>query len=104
MPNDFSDTIHTAEREFKAWVNDTLEPALEAEWKVIKPDVMTLERTTLDIIWQAGFTYVTSGGNGFAAALAAVKAALPVEEKAAEHILATALAGAIANIQAKQAA
>lgn len=97
-------TIDQAVQKVEAWVHDTLEPALEKEWAIVKPEVMALGATALSVIWQAGITYVTSGGNGFSTALAAVKAALPAEEQAAEHILATALSGAIANLTAKQAA
>ena len=97
-------TIDQLVNKTEAWVHDTLEPALEKEWAIIKPDVVALGMTTLSVVWQAASTYVASGGNGFSTALAAVKAAMPAEEAAAEHILATALSGAIANLLGKQAA
>lgn len=97
-------TFEQGVRKVESWVHDTLEPALEKEWQLIKPQVTQLGMTTLSIIWQAALAYVTSGGNGYTTALAVVKAAIPSEEQAAEHILASALSGAIANLQAKQAA
>ncbi len=97
-------TIDQAVHKVENWIHDTLEPALEKEWQAIKPEVVALGMTTLSVIWQAASTYVLSGGNGYSAALAAVKAAIPAEEAAAEHILASALSGAIANLLGKQAA
>lgn len=96
-------TIQQAVHKVEAWVTDTLEPALEAEWQAIKPQVVALGETVLSQVWQAALIYVTSGGN-YAAALASITAQLPADGVVAEHIVATALSGAIANLQAKQAA
>jgi len=105
MPNDFSDTIHNAEHavvDFLKAEKVALEQALDKEWAIIKPDVIALGKTVLSQVWQGAVTYVTSGGNvGFA--IAAITAQLPADLADAEHIVAAAFAGAVANLQAKAA-
>lgn len=103
MPNDVSDAIHNAEHAVEGFLKNTVEPALEAEWQAIKPQVIALGETVLSQVWQAALLYVTSGGNA-AAAIASVTVQLPSDLAASEHIVAAAWAGAVQSIQAKQAA
>ena len=100
MPNDLSDTIHNIEHDIETWFTGTLEPALEAEWSIIKPQIIALGVTSLSIVWQAAQTYVTSGGNLGDVVAVVLKQVAPE----LGHIALSALAGAIANLQAKQAA
>lgn len=84
------------------FLKNVVEPALDAEWQIIKPQVVALGETVLAQIWQAALIYVTSGGN-YPAALVSITAQIPPDGVVAEHIVATALSGAITSIQAKQA-
>ena len=96
-------TIQQGINKFEDWVKNTLEPALDAEWLAVKPQVISLGETVLSQVWQAALVYVTSGGD-YVAALASITAQVPADLAAAEHIVAAALSTAIANLQAKQAA
>jgi hypothetical protein len=87
-------------REVEAWLESektAIENALEAEWTSLKPQVLNLGQTILGQVWQAASTYVSTGGN-YADALASIVAQVPADIAAAEHIIATALSGAVQSL------
>lgn len=92
-------------REVEAWFETEktkLESALEAEWQVLKPDIVNLGKTILSQVMQAAETYVAGGmnpGSG-TAAIAAITAQLPADIAAAEHIVAGAFSTAVAKLTA----
>lgn len=92
--------LKALEQDISGFVKDTIEPAIEAEFAAIKPQILGLGETVLAQVWQAALAYLTSGGNA-AAAIASVTAQLPADLQALEHLVAAAFAGAVQSIASK---
>lgn len=96
------------ESHFSGFLTDTVEPALEAEWSVLKPQILGLGETVLAQVWTAAETYLAAGGplnaGAGSAAVASVVAQLPADLQALEHLVMAAFAGAVQSIQSKSAA
>lgn len=82
------------------FVFNTIEPAIEAEFSALKPQILALGETVLSQVWTAAFTYLTTGGSA-GAAVASVVAQLPADLQALEHLVMAAFAGAVQSISAK---
>jgi hypothetical protein len=99
--------VKTLEHEFAGFLKDTVEPAIEAEWTALKPQVLGLGQTVLGQVWTAAETYLVSGGplnpGAAANAVGAVVAQLPADLQALEHLVMAAFAGAVQSISGKQA-
>jgi len=102
MPNDASDIIHSAEH----WVEDEIKAfvaAVDREWVVVRPDAITIGKTTASIIMTAAVAYFTGGATA-SQAIASIIDQLPAELKAIEHVAVTLFGLAVADMKAKQAA
>ena len=95
--------LQKLETEIVGFVKDTVEPAIEDEYAILKPQVLGLGETVLGQVWTAALAYLTSGGSA-SAAVASVVAQLPADLQALEHLVMAAFAGAVQSIQSKSAA
>lgn len=95
------------ETDVSAYLKDTVEPALEAEWAALKPQIIGLGETVLSQVWAAAEAYLTAGGplntGAASAAVASIVSQLPADLQALEHLVMAAFAGAVQSIQSKQA-
>lgn len=90
------------ETEASDFITQTVEPAVDAEFDIIKPQILALGETVLSQVWTAALTYLTTGGSA-GAAVASIVAQLPADLQALEHLVMAAFAGAVQSISAKAA-
>lgn len=92
----------------EGYLKSTVEPALDAEWAALKPQILGLGETVLSQVWTAAETYLAAGGplNPGAAsqAVASLIVQLPTDLQALEHLIMAAFSGAVQSIQSKIAA
>jgi hypothetical protein len=92
----------------EGYLKDTVEPAIEAEYAIIKPQILGLGETFLSQVWQAAEVYITEGGplnpGAGADAIRSLVTQLPADLQALEHLVMAAFAGAVQSIQSKSAA
>jgi enamine deaminase RidA (YjgF/YER057c/UK114 family) len=85
------------ETDVVGYVKDTVEPAVEAEFAALKPQILGLGETVLSQVWAAASSYLASGGSA-SAAVASVVSQLPADLQALEHLVMAAFAGAVQSI------
>lgn len=95
--------LKTLETNIGGFLKDTVEPALDAEFTALKPQVLGLGETMLSQVWTAAETYLGSGGS-ITDAIAALVAQLPADLQALEHLVASAFGAAVQSIAAKAVA
>ena len=94
--------LKTLETDVAGFVKDTVEPAVEAEFAALKPQILGLGETVLGQVWTAAESYLTSGGSA-SVAVASVVSQLPADLQALEHLVMAAFAGAVQSISSKPA-